>query len=313
MTDIVIASFYQFAWLPDYEILQQRLLAFCRHLEVKGTILLAREGINGTIAGSRTAVESVMDYLRTDPSLVELEYRGSSLDHVPFRRMKVRLRDEIVTFGHPAVDPTSCVGQYVEPAKWNALISDPDTLLIDSRNSYEVKIGTFARAINPDITSFREFRDFVGDTLEPSRHRKIALFCTGGIRCEKATSHMVALGFQEVYHLQGGILRYLAEVPPEESLWRGECFVFDERVSVKHDLTPGDYDMCHACKRPITEEDKKGNAYVPGVSCPHCIDEMTADQKRRFAERQKQINLARKRGEAHMGPDAAANRRREEA
>ena len=268
MTDIVIASFYQFAWLPDYEILQQRLLAFCRHLEVKGTILLAREGINGTIAGSRTAVESVLDYLRADPILGELKHRVSSLDYVPFRRMKVRLRDEIVTFGYPTVDPTSCVGQYVEPAKWNALISDPDTLLIDTRNSYEVKIGTFIRAINPDITSFREFRDFVGDTLEPSRHRKIALFCTGGIRCEKATSHMVALGFQEVYHLQGGILRYLAEVPPEESLWRGECFVFDERVAVGQGLKAGNYGLCSACGQPVAKEDD-GLADEP--CCPNCV------------------------------------------
>jgi len=268
MTDIVIASFYQFVSLPDYEVLQQRLLAFCRTREVKGTILLAREGINGTIAGSRTAVESVLDYLRADPSLVELEYRGSSLGHVPFRRMKVRLRDEIVTFGHPAVDPTSSAGQYVEPAEWNALISDPDTLLIDTRNSYEVKIGTFAHAINPDITTFREFRDFVGDTLESSRHRKIALFCTGGIRCEKATSHMVALGFQEVYHLQGGILRYLAEVPPEESLWRGECFVFDERVAVGQGLKVGNYRMCSACGQPVAKEDG-GLAYES--CCPDCV------------------------------------------
>jgi len=257
MTDIVIASFYQFISLPDYEVLQQRLLAFCRHLEVKGTILLAREGINGTIAGSRTAVESVLDYRRADPILGELKHRASSLDHVPFRRMKVRPRDEIVTFGYPAVDPTSRVGRYVEPAGWNALISDPDTLLIDTRNSYEVKIGTFKRAINPDITSFREFRDFVGDNLDSSRHRKIALFCTGGIRCEKATSHMVALGFHEVYHLQGGILRYLAEVPPEESLWRGECFVFDERVAVAHGLKVGNYRTCSACGQPVAKEDDR--------------------------------------------------------
>jgi len=268
MTDIVIASFYQFVSLPDHEVLQQRLLAFCRTREVRGTILLAREGINGTIAGSRTAVESVLDYLRADPSLVELEHTGSSLDHVPFRRMKVRLRDEIVTFGRPAVDPTACVGQYVEPAEWNALISDPETLLIDTRNSYEVKIGTFARAINPDITSFREFRDFVGATLASSRHRKIALFCTGGIRCEKATSHMVALGFEEVYHLQGGILRYLAEVPPEESLWRGECFVFDERVAVGQGLKAGDYRMCSACGQPVAKE----NDGLAGEPC--CPDDV---------------------------------------
>ena len=220
--------------------------------------------------------------------------------------------------GVPGTDPNSLVGAYVTPEEWNALISDPDTVLIDTRNDYEYAIGTFEGAIDPETKTFREFPDWFREFREKleaeGRKPKIAMFCTGGIRCEKATSFVKAEGIDDVFHLQGGILKYLEEVPEEQSLWRGECFVFDERVSVKHDLTPGDYDMCHACKRPITEDDKKGNAYVPGVSCPHCIDEMTPEQKRRFAERQKQINLARKRGEAHLGPDAAAvaARRREE-
>jgi len=265
---MVIASFYKFVSLPDCEVLQRGLLAFCRNHVVKGTILVSQEGVNGTIAGPIIAVEAVLDYLRADPRLANLEHRESRTEQVPFQRMKVRLRDEIVTFGHPAVDPTACVGQYVEPAEWNALISDPETLLVDTRNSYEVKIGTFKRAINPDITSFREFRDFVEDTLKSSRHRKIALFCTGGIRCEKTTSHMVALGFQEVYHLQGGILRYLAEVPPEESLWRGECFVFDERVAVGQGLKAGNYRMCSACGQPVAKEDD-GLAGEP--YCRDCV------------------------------------------
>jgi UPF0176 protein len=268
MLDMFIASFYQFVSLPDYEVLQKGLLGFCRDREVKGTILIAQEGVNGTIAGPRSAVESVLDFLRADPRLAKLEHRGSGLDYVPFRRMKVRLRDEIVTFGRPTVDPTECVGQYVEPAKWNALIRDPEILLIDTRNSYEVKIGTFGRAINPHVTCFREFRDYVRENLEPTRHRKIALFCTGGIRCEKATSHMVASGFEVVYHLQGGILRYLAEIPPEESLWLGGCFVFDERVAVGHGLKAGDYWICSVCGQPVAKE-HDGQANEP--CCPDCV------------------------------------------
>ena len=265
MTHMVIASFYKFVSLPECVVLQRGLSAFCRNRVVKGTILVAQEGVNGTIAGPRTAVESVLDYLRKDPRLADLEHRESCTDQVPFRRMKVRLRDEIITFGRPAVDPAVRVGQYVEPIMWNALISDPDTLVIDTRNSYEVKIGTFVRAIDPDISNFREFRDFVRNRIEPARHRKIALFCTGGIRCEKATSHMLALGFEKVHQLRGGILRYLAEVPPEESLWRGECFVFDERVAVGQGVIVGSYRMCTGCGQPVAKEHN-------GLGEPRCPD-----------------------------------------
>lgn len=254
MQDGVIASFYKFVRLPDCEVLQARVLASCRHRELKGTILLAQEGINGTIAGPRTAVQSVLKNLRTDPRLADLEHRESRIDQVPFRRMRVRLRDEIVTFGNPAVNPTKRVGRYVEPANWNELIREPETLVVDTRNAYEVKIGTFIGAIDPDISSFREFPDFVRDRFQPVHNRKIALFCTGGIRCEKATAHLLASGFEEVYHLRGGILRYLAEIPADESLWRGECFVFDERVAVGPGLEAGSYCICKGCGRPVAKE-----------------------------------------------------------
>ena len=314
-----IAAFYLFFPFPTFEAAREPLRATLEAAGVKGTVLLAAEGVNGTIAASPEGIDTALAALRALPGANALEAKFSDADENPFLRLKVRLKQEIVTMGVPGTDPNSLVGTYVTPEEWNALISDPDTVLIDTRNDYEYAIGTFEGAIDPETKTFREFPDWFRafrEKLEAEgRKPKIAMFCTGGIRCEKATSFVKAEGIEDVFHLKGGILKYLEDVPEEQSLWRGECFVFDERVSVKHDLTPGEYDMCHACKRPITEDDKKGNAYVPGVSCPHCIDEMTPDQKRRFAERQKQINLARKRGEAHLGPDAAAvaARRREEA
>ena len=233
---------------------------------------------------------------------------------MPFARARVKLKKEIVTMGVPDVDPEKIVGTYVEPADWNALIADPDVTVIDTRNEYEVGVGTFEGAINPHTTSFREFPAYVADNMDPGRQKKVAMFCTGGIRCEKSTAYLKSQGFDEVYHLKGGILKYLEEVPEADSLWRGECFVFDERVTVDHDLNPGQYDQCHACRMPISDTDKASNAYVRGVSCPHCIDATTPEQRERFAERQRQVALAAERGEAHIGSDArdAQVRHREE-
>jgi UPF0176 protein len=220
--------------------------------------------------------------------------------------MKVKLKREIVTMGVPAVDPTRIVGTYVAPADWNAVIADPEVTLVDTRNDYECAIGSFAGAIDPKIVNFRDFPRWVAENLDPARHRKVAMFCTGGIRCEKASSYLLEQGFESVFHLRGGILKYLEEVPEERSRWRGECFVFDERVAVNHRLEKGSYDQCFACRHPVSESDRRSADYVPGVSCPHCIERHGAERRRRFAERQRQIELARERGEAHRGPDAAA-------
>ncbi len=309
-----IAAFYKFFAFPDFEARRADLAQTLCGAGVKGTVLLAAEGVNGTIAGTPDGIATALAALRALPGAADLEAKFSEAGEMPFLRLKVRLKKEIVTMGVPGTDPNALVGTYVEPADWNALIGDPDTVLIDTRNDYEYAIGTFEGAIDPETRTFREFPDWFRafrERLEAEgRTPKVAMFCTGGIRCEKATSFVKAEGIEDVYHLKGGILKYLETVPETDSKWHGECFVFDERVSVKHDLSPGEYDMCHACKRPITEADKTDTSYVPGVSCPHCIDEMSDAQRARFAERQKQIDLARQRGEAHMGPEA---RRSEDA
>jgi UPF0176 protein len=280
---------------------------------LRGTVLLAREGINGTVAGSGTAIDALLENLQSDPCLADLDYKKSYDDTNPFYRTKVRLKKEIVTLGVEGIDPLHTVGTYVEPGDWNDLISDPDTLLIDTRNDYEVGIGTFRNAINPHTESFRDFPDYVGKHLDPDKHRKVAMFCTGGIRCEKSTAYLKELGFENVYHLKGGILKYLEEVPQDESMWEGECFVFDNRVSVGHGLAAGAYDQCHACRMPITEEDKHSPFYETGVSCPHCHDRYSEERKERFLERERQINLARDRGEEHIGGAVAeiSQKRRE--
>lgn len=266
----VVATFYKFTRLSDCVEQRSLLLTKCQELGLKGTILLAPEGINGTLAGERSAIDSILAHLRQDPRLAKLEHKESTTTSAPFQRMKVKLKREIVTLGQADVDPTDQVGQYVAPQDWNQLISDPEVLLIDTRNDYEVGIGTFQGAVNPHTQSFREFPDYVAAHLDPARHKKVAMFCTGGIRCEKATSLLKQQGFEQVYHLQGGILKYLEEVPPTESHWQGECFVFDERVAVGHGLAPGTYDLCYACGYPISPVDKASAAYVEGVSCPHC-------------------------------------------
>jgi UPF0176 protein len=298
---VVVAALYKFVTLEDFHAMREPLLDACLDADVRGTILLAREGVNGTLAGSREGIDQVLTYLRNDPRLIDLEHKESQDDDMPFYRMKVKLKKEIVTMGVSGVDPNVRVGSYVKPQDWNNLVQDPEVLLIDTRNDYECDIGSFRGAIDPRTKNFREFPGFVGDKLDPTVHKKVAMFCTGGIRCEKASAFMLNAGFEEVYHLQGGILKYLEEVPPEESIWEGECFVFDNRVSVDHQLEKGQYDQCYGCRHPITEEDKRSGKYELGVCCPLCFDQQTADQKGRFRERQKQVELAAQRGEPHVG------------
>ena len=301
-----VAALYRFVRLEDYENLRGPLLAFCEARGIRGTLLLAEEGINGTIAGTAQAISEVLAYLKKDDRLADLECKCSYNTDRPFLRMKVKLKKEIVTMGRPGIDPNQCVGRYASPEHWNRLVDDPECLVIDTRNDYEVEIGTFQGAINPNTTSFREFPEWVEKNLDPSKHKKVAMFCTGGIRCEKSTSLLVSMGFEDVWHLQGGILNYLEKTPVEQTRWDGECFVFDSRVSVDHDLEKGSYDQCYACRFPIDDAQKASDLYVPGVSCPRCHDAHSDQQKERFTERQKQIALAKARGEAHIGADAAA-------
>lgn len=300
---IVVCALYKFVGLSHYETLRAPLLDTMKALQVKGTLLLASEGINGTVAGSRRSIDKLLAWLQQDPTLQGLEYKESYTDKPPFLRTRVKLKKEIVTMGVEGIDPARVVGTYVEPENWNALISDPEVLLVDTRNNYEVDVGTFHQAINPKTDSFREFPEYVKDHLDPAKHKKVAMFCTGGIRCEKSTAYLKEQGFDEVYHLKGGILKYLEQVPQQDSLWQGECFVFDDRVTVDHHLQPGSYDQCHACRLPITEADKASEHYQKGVSCPHCYNKTSAEQRRRFLEREKQIQLAKRRGEVHMGPE----------
>jgi len=302
---IRIAALYQFARFDDPAVLKPDLLACMEEAGVRGTLLLAREGINGTIAGSDEGIEAVLAHVRALPGCADIEVKGSRAEAMPFHRTKVRLKKEIVTMGQPDLDPLAGVGTYVAPGDWNALISDPDTIVIDTRNDYEVQIGTFEGAIDPETTSFREFPDWFrakrAEIEAEGRSPRIAMFCTGGIRCEKSTAFARAEGVKEVYHLKGGILNYLEQVPEAESLWHGECFVFDERVSVGHGLKPGDHALCRACRRPLSAEDMTHEHYEEGVSCPRCHGERSDEQRARYAERQRQERLAEARGEEHVG------------
>jgi len=302
---VVVAALYRFAEFPEFETWRQPLLDLMLENEVRGTLLLAAEGINGTIAGSRAGVDTVLDWLRADQRFAGLEAKESFVDENPFYRTKVKLKKEIVTMGVEDIDPKQIVGTYVQPQDWNELIADPEVLLLDTRNQYEVEIGTFENAVNPQTTSFREFPEYVARHLDPTKHKKVAMFCTGGIRCEKSTAYLKQQGFEEVYHLQGGILKYLEEVPEAETRWQGECFVFDNRVTVNHKLERGNYDQCHACRMPITEADKESEFYEKGVSCHHCYDKHSKEQVRRYAERERQMQLAKARGEAHIGQPMA--------
>jgi len=305
MSQIVVCALYKFVTLNNYADLKPPLLAFMQSHHVRGTLLLAKEGINGTVAGTRDDIDALLDYLRSDDRLAELSYKESFTQEMPFLRTRVKLKKEIVTMGVEGIDPKHVVGTYVKPKDWNALISDPDVVLVDTRNDYEVEVGTFKNALNPHTEGFREFPQYVKDNLDPKKNKKVAMYCTGGIRCEKSTAYLKEQGFEEVYHLEGGILKYLEDVPEEETLWEGECYVFDERITVNHQLEKGIYDQCNACRLPITEEDKLSEYYQHGISCPHCFDKTSDQQKARFAEREKQMKLAELRGDAHIGADSA--------
>jgi UPF0176 protein len=302
---ITVAALYRFAVFGDIAAVQAPLAELCQQQSIKGTILIANEGINGTIAGSAAGVAQVIAHIRALPGCDALDVKYSGANKMPFYRMKVRIKQEIVTMGVAGIDPKREVGTYVQPEEWNALISDPDTIIIDTRNDYEVAIGSFDGAIDPQTKTFREFPEWFRQNRAALSTRsnapKFAMFCTGGIRCEKSTAFLKAEGIDDVFHLEGGILRYLETVPEAESKWHGECFVFDERVSVKHGLELGSMELCHACRRPINDDDKAADTYLEGVSCPACYAERDADDRARFAERQKQIALAKQRGEQHIG------------
>ncbi|PKM20056.1 MAG: hypothetical protein CVV11_00640 [Gammaproteobacteria bacterium HGW-Gammaproteobacteria-15] len=296
----VVAALYKFVRLPDYVTLRDALYDHMVANKVKGTLLLAEEGINGTICGERAGVDAVKAWLDADGRFDGMSYKESLADELAFYRTKVKLKKEIVTMGVEGINPAHIVGTYVKGDDWNQLISDPDTILIDTRNDYEVAIGTFKNAINPNTTTFREFPQWAADNLDKTKHKKVAMFCTGGIRCEKSTAFLKEQGFDEVYHLDGGILKYLEEMPAQNSLWQGECFVFDQRVAVKHGLEQGSYDQCYACRMPLSTAEMASEHYVKGLSCPHCYDKTTDEQKAAFAERQRQVELAKQRGDKHI-------------
>lgn len=301
MPTILTAAFYKFVELQDFAARKAPLLECCERHGVKGTILLAKEGVNGTIAGSPEAVRAVLAYLRSEPRLRDLEHKEATGETTPFYRMKVRLKREIVTLGVPQVDPAKMAGQYVKPQEWNQLLEDPDVVVVDVRNDYEVSLGTFPGALNPRTKTFSEFPQWVRSAEALRNKPKVAMFCTGGIRCEKSTALLRSEGFAQVYHLQGGILKYLETVPEGESRWQGECFVFDERVSVQHGLQPGRSEFCRSCRMPIADEERASPHYVRGVSCPHCHAQTTEAQKNSRRERQRQVEIAESRNEAHLG------------
>lgn len=298
---LTVAALYHFTRFTNPAVLQEPLLAVCEASGIRGTLLLAREGINGTIAGSRTGIDAVLAHIRSLPGCAGLEWKESPAETMPFGRMKVRLKQEIVTMGQPDVDPVAAVGHYVDPADWNALIAAPDVAVIDTRNDYETEIGTFEGALDPGTKSFREFPEWWQQNAHRFHNKRIAMFCTGGIRCEKSTNYLLSQGVTEVFHLKGGILKYLEEMPEEESLWRGECFVFDQRVSLTHGLGQGRHLLCHACRRPLAPEDRARPEFEEGVSCHRCLQEYDDSDRARFRERQRQFDLAEKR--AMQNPD----------
>jgi UPF0176 protein len=300
----VVCALYKFVTLNNFEALRQPLLQFMESNNIRGTLLLAQEGINGTVSGSRQTIDLLLAWLNADERLNPISVKESIDEAQPFHRTKVKLKKEIVTMGVEGIDPLKTVGTYVKPADWNALISDPDVLLIDTRNDYEIEIGTFKNAVNPNTESFREFPQYVKDNLDPAKNKKVAMFCTGGIRCEKSTAYLKEQGFDEVYHLEGGILKYLEDVPKDNTLWEGDCFVFDNRVAVNHDLEKSHYDQCYACRLPITEQDKQSDVFEAGVSCPKCHGKHSEEQLARYREREKQVSLALERNEEHLGLEA---------
>ncbi|WP_026294424.1 oxygen-dependent tRNA uridine(34) hydroxylase TrhO [Salinimonas chungwhensis] len=314
MSQYIVCAMYKFVTLEDFQQLRAPLLAKMEEEGIKGTLLLASEGVNGTVSGTRQGIDNLVAWLNADTRINPISTKESLHEEQPFYRTKVKLKREIVTMGVEGIDPRETVGTYVKPSDWNALISDPDVFVVDTRNDYEIDIGTFKNAVDPNTKTFREFPQYVKDNMDPKKHKKVAMFCTGGIRCEKSTAYMKEQGFEEVYHLEGGILQYLEDVPKEESLWEGDCFVFDNRVAVNHDLQKSHYEACYACRLPITEQDKQSEKYEPGVSCPHCYGTHTDDQIARFREREKQVQLAKARNEEHVGTEAreAMEKRRQE-
>ena len=310
METIVVSAFYHFTRLDDPSVLRRPLLDALAGQHLRGTVLLAREGVNGTLAGSRGGIDAGMAYLRTLPGCAALGHKESTAAEMPFYRLKVRLKNEIVTMGVPDIDPTLSVGTYVDPADWNDLLADPDVVVIDTRNDYEVAIGTFDRAINPQTKTFRDFPTWFERHRDGLMGKKVALFCTGGIRCEKATSYLKQEGVEDVFHLKGGILKYLENVSADDSRWQGECCVFDPRGAVGQGLLLGQYELCHACRRPVSEAGRTSPNYVPGVSCDQCVDERTDAQRERYAERQMQVEIAKARGDDHVGANFEALKKR---
>ncbi len=301
MSKFVVAALYHFTKFEDHKALQAPLQAVCDEHGVKGSLLLAFEGINGTIAGTRSGIDAALAAIRALPGCAEFEHKESFASHMPFLRMKVKLKKEIVTLGQPSVDPTAHVGNYVAPEDWNDLIEQDDVVVIDTRNDYEVDIGTFKGAIDPKTKSFGEFPKWWEENKERFHNKRVAMFCTGGIRCEKSTNFLMNEGVEDVYHLKGGILKYLENVPQEDSTWDGECFVFDSRVSVKHGLEEGKYELCFACRMPLAPEDFDRPEFEHGVTCHQCINDHSEERKESFRERQKQIRLAEERGTTHIG------------
>ena len=306
MSKTLVTAFYRFVKLQDYRELRQPLLELLQQQQIRGTVLLAEEGINGTIAGPEAGINAVFQWFDQDPRLADITPKKAWHDQPPFYRTKVRLKKEIVTLGVPDIDPVHYAGTYVPPADWNALISDPDVTVIDTRNDYEVQIGTYKNAVQPNTKNFSDLPAYLETHLDGDKGRKIAMFCTGGIRCEKSTAYLKQQGYENVYHLEGGILNYMQEVPEPESLWQGECFVFDRRVAVNHQLEQGEHQECHACRWPVSRADRDSEHYQPGVSCPHCWEQHSAADRERFKEREKQVELAEQRGEQHLGSDIKA-------
>jgi|TARA_B100001093_G_scaffold244372_1_gene233999 UPF0176 protein len=300
-----VAALYKFSSIKDPEKLHNEIRIILKDLSIYGTILVSEEGINGTISGESSKLKSALTYIKSIQGFSELDIKFSKSKINPFVRLKIKLKKEIVTIGDKSINPNHIVGDYVNPENWNNLISDKDTILIDTRNDYEYSIGTFKNAINPKTVRFRDFPDWVKNqnfTESDKENKKVAMFCTGGIRCEKASSMMMKDGFKNVSHLKGGILNYFESIDQKDSLWEGECFVFDDRVSVKHDLKEGTYDMCHGCRMPITDYDKESKKYIRGVACPKCFHSTTDEQKGRYMSRQKQVDIAKERNQKHIGP-----------
>ena len=300
-----VATFYQFAQLPACWDWQKKLRTRCKKFNVLGTIILAEEGINATISSSVDGIAAIMDFIKEDPRFSNLTYRLSITPRQTFYRIRVAVRDEIVTLGDSSINPNEQVGKYVEPENWNDIITDPEITVIDTRNDYEIEIGSFKNAVDPDTQTFGQWDEYVEKKLSDQKEKKIAMFCTGGIRCEKASSHLIKKGFKEVYHLKGGILNYLEKIEPENSLWDGECFVFDHRVSVVHGLKDGNAKICFGCRWPLQEKDLESEKYEPGVCCPHCADKLDPVRRASLEERNRQIQIARKKKRDHLGQDVA--------